>query len=74
MRCVALAENVNDWMSCHDFTAPVARLRNSTRVGCSGLAALAPRAAGPAPVGVPGTCAGAAEAGVVAGAVAAGGV
>src|SRR5438552_589732 len=24
-------------MSCHDFTVPVARLRNSTRVGCSAV-------------------------------------
>ena len=40
-----LAENVNDWMSCQDFTAPVARLRSSTRVGSA-----FPRAPCPVPV------------------------
>src|SRR5260221_9500534 len=49
IRYVALAENENVWMSCHDFTAPVARLRSSTRVGSGGRLALAPRAPGPAP-------------------------
>ena len=35
-RCVEVALNVNDWISCHDCTAPVARLRSSTRRGGTG--------------------------------------
>src|SRR4051812_19271684 len=67
IKWVAFAENVNDWMSCHDLTTPVARLRSSTRVGVSGRGVFAPRA----PCG----CAGVAGAGGAgAGGVTAGGV
>src|SRR3954453_10896762 len=58
---------MNDWMSCHDLTAPVARLRSSTRVG-SGGRALAPPRADPCAPPSPGVAAGG-----VAGAVPTGG-
>src|SRR6266568_2129261 len=55
-RCDALGENTNDWTSCHDCTAPVARFRNSTRSGGTGGVVAAPRppcapGAGVAPCG-----------------------
>src|SRR5262249_17687717 len=56
---VELGEKTKPCMSCHDFTAPVARLRSSTRVGCSG--GVVPRPRSPCP-------------GVVAGAGVSGGV
>jgi hypothetical protein len=34
IKWVELGEKANDWMSCHDLIAPVARFRSSTRVGC----------------------------------------
>jgi len=44
IRWLADAENVNDWISCHDCVVPVARFRSSTRRGGGGV--LAPRPCG----------------------------